>query len=249
MARSLTEVWLVVAGFVAGLINAIAGGGPLLTLAALTAAGVDPRTANLTSTVALCPGQLLAGWRARRGLGAVANDRHEQARLLLMTLVGGAVGGLLLLWTPPAGFAAIVPWLVLLATALYAWGGRRSPLATPRRLRRDVLLTALAFSSIYGGYFGGGNSFVVLALLGLAGLGDQDGAKAKNALIASINLGAVLVFLPSGEIAWSAAAAVGLGGIAGSLAGSRLLPAIRPQVLRPIIIVCGLALAGWYFAT
>jgi len=169
--------------------------------------------------------------------------------LLLLTTVGGALGGLLLLWTPPEGFTAIVPWLVLLATALYAWGGGRRKLAAPTRLPAPLLLAALSCSAIYGGYFGGGNSFVVLALLGLAGLGDQDGANAKNVLIAAINLGAVLVFLPSGEIAWSAAVAVGLGGIAGSLAGSRLLPTIRPAMLRPVIILCGLSLAAWYFAT
>lgn len=243
----MSELWLFLAGLVAGLVNAIAGGGPLLTLAALTAAGIDPRTANLTSTVALCPGQLIAGWRARRALVAVAGKMTGQTALLALALAGGAIGGLLLLWTPRQGFAAMVPWLVLLATALYAWGGRRGGRAR-HRLGLPLLLSALALSSIYGGYFGGGNSFVVLALLGLAGLGEQDGANAKNVIIASINLGAVLVFVPSGEIAWTAAVAVGLGGMAGSWAGSWLLPAIRPAVLRPLIIACGLLLAAWYFA-
>ena len=245
----MSEIWLFLAGLLAGLINAIAGGGPLLTLAALTAVGIDPRTANLTSTVALCPGQLIAGFRARRALDALSGDGASRKALPLLALVGGALGGLLLLWTSPAGFAAIVPWLVLLATALYAWGGRRTGTTSTPRLARPVLLAALSISSIYGGYFGGGNSFVVLALLGLAGLGDQDGANAKNVVIACINLGAVLVFVPSGEIAWHAAIAVGLGGVAGSWAGSRLLPAIRPAVLRPFIILCGLFLAAWYFAT
>lgn len=245
----MSEIWLFLAGLLAGLINAIAGGGPLLTLAALTAVGIDPRTANLTSTVALCPGQLIAGFRARRALDALNGDGTSRQVVPLLALVGGAIGGLLLLWTPPAGFAAIVPWLVLLATALYAWGGRRAAANPTPRLSRPVLLAALSLSSIYGGYFGGGNSFVVLALLGLAGLGDQSGANAKNAVIACINLGAVLVFVPSGEIAWHVAIAVGLGGVAGSWAGSRLLPAIRPAVLRPFIIVCGLFLATWYFAT
>ncbi|WP_338503057.1 sulfite exporter TauE/SafE family protein [Sphingomonas kaistensis] len=245
----MSEIWLCLAGLLAGLINAIAGGGPLLTLAALTAVGIDPRTANLTSTVALCPGQLIAGFRARRALDALNGDGTSRQVVPLLALVGGAIGGLLLLWTPPAGFAAIVPWLVLLATALYAWGGHRMEANSRPRLSRPVLLAALSLSSIYGGYFGGGNSFVVLALLGLAGLGDQDGANAKNAVIACINLGAVLVFVPSGEIAWHAAIAVGLGGVAGSWAGSRLLPAIRPAVLRPFIILCGLFLATWYFAT
>lgn len=244
----MTEWWLFVAGLAAGLINAIAGGGPLLTLAALTAAGLDPRTANLTSTVALCPGQLLAGLRARSSLAALIREgAGRPALLLLLATVGGALGGLLLLWTPPASFSAIVPWLVLLATALYAWGGRRSVAVISQKLSSRTLVILLAFSAIYGGYFGGGNSFVVLALLGLAGLRDHDGAGAKNLLIACINFGALLVFVPSGEIIWTAALAVGLGGIVGSLAGSRLLPAIRPAVLRPFIIICGLVLAAWYF--
>lgn len=243
------EWWLFLAGLAAGLINAIAGGGPLLTLAALTAAGLDPRTANLTSTVALCPGQLLAGWKARSSLAVLVRIRRGRAGLLLLTTLGGALGGILLLWTPPAGFSAIVPWLVLLATGLYAWGGRKPNAPATRQVPTRTLVICLAVSAIYGGYFGGGNSFVVLALLGLAGLSDHDGAGAKNLLIASINFGALLVFVPSGEIAWNAALAVGIGGIIGSLAGARLLPVIRPALLRPFIIICGLALAAWYFAT
>jgi uncharacterized membrane protein YfcA len=167
---------------------------------------------------------------------------------LLLTTAGGALGGLLLLWTTPAGFAAIVPWLVILATALYAWGSNKPEVATSALLPLSLLSGAIFLSAAYGGYFGGGNSFVVLALLGMAGLGSQAGAAAKNVLIGSINLGAVLIFVPSGEIKWSAAVFVGLGGIFGSLAGSLLLPQIRAAVLRPLIIICGLALAGFYFA-
>lgn len=240
---------LVAAGFAAGAVNAIAGGGPLLTLAALTAAGIDPRIANLTSTVALCPGQLAAGWQSRRGLAALAEAGQPVRLSVVLTLLGGAAGGGLLILTDSSRFAAIVPWLILLATGLYAWSGCGAGSARPQRLARGAFLAMLALSSIYGGYFGGGNSFVVLALLGLAGLPAADGAEAKNALIASINLGAVIVFAASGAVDWSAAIAVGAGGIAGSLAGVRLLRYVRPALLRPLIIICGIGLAGWFFAT
>jgi hypothetical protein len=245
----LTWAWLVLAGFAAGSVNAIAGGGPLLTLAALTAAGLDPRIANLTSTVALSPGQLLAGWSARRSLAALKAARHQPWLALGIALIGGAAGGALLLATDSARFAAIVPWLILLATGLYAWSGRGGRTERQRRLAAPVFAAVLAGSALYGGYFGGGNSFVVLALLGLAGISGHTGADAKNAVIAAINLGAVAVFAASGAVDWSAALAVGAGGIAGSLAGVRLLGVIRPAVLRPLVIAMGLGLAAWFFAT
>lgn len=241
------EAWLIAAGFLAGLINALAGGGPLLTLAALAAAGLDPRIANLTSTVALCLGQLLAGWRGRRGFGVLSRPGRRPILLLLLATAGGAGGGLLLLRTTPAGFAAIVPWLVLLATLLYAWGSGRPELAATRGLPTLALASALLLSATYGGYFGGGNSFIVLALLSLAGVRGHDGVEAKNVLVAGINSGAVLVFVASGEVAWGPALAVGIGGLFGSAAGSLLLPRIDATLLRPVIVISGLALAIWFF--
>lgn len=238
---------LVAAGFGAGAVNAIAGGGPLLTLAALTAAGIDPRVANLTSTVALCPGQILAGWQSRAGLTALGDAGYSPAGALVVTLVFGAAGAGLLVATDGASFGAIVPWLVLFATALYAWSGRGNDRLRDRAIPGWAFAAGLAVSSFYGGYFGGGNSFVVLALLALAGLGARVGADGKNALVASINTGAVAVFALSGAVDWRAALSIGIGGVAGSLAGVRLLSVIRPAVVRPLVIVCGLALAGWFF--
>lgn len=238
---------LIAAGFGAGAVNAIAGGGPLLTLAALTAAGIDPRVANLTSTVALCPGQLLAGWQSRGSLRPLGDRGQSQTATVAVALICGALGAGLLLATGAGRFAAVVPWLILLATALYAWSGRGVAEMGARRPGRLAFLAALALSSLYGGYFGGGNSFVVLALLGWAGLVAHAGAEGKNVIIALINLGAVVVFTVSGEVAWDAAIAVGAGGVAGSVAGVALLRFIRPGALRPLIIACGVALAGWFF--
>lgn len=239
---------LIAAGFGAGAVNAIAGGGPLLTLAAMTAAGIDPRIANLTSTVALCPGQIIAGWQSRAGLSALGEAGQSPSWAIALTTVGGAIGGGLLVATDGASFSAIVPWLVLFATALYAWSGRGSDRLPERIISRWVFSGGLFLSALYGGYFGGGNSFVLLALLAIAGLSPRKGADAKNALVASINAGAVAVFAVSGAVDWSAAISVGIGGVAGSVAGVRLLGIIRPALVRPLVIVCGLALAGWFFA-
>lgn len=190
------------------------------------------------------PGQIIAGWQSRRGLAALGAADQSARAALAITLVGGAFGGGLLVATDGASFSAIVPWLVLFATALYAWSGRGNDRLRKRSVPPWAFGGGLFLSALYGGYFGGGNSFVVLALLALAGLSPRMGADAKNVLVASINAGAVAVFALSGVVDWTAAVAVGVGGIAGSIAGVRLLGIIRPAMVRPLVIVCGLALAG-----
>ena len=156
----------------------------------------------------------------------------------------------LLLWTDPAGFRAVVPWLILFATAVYAWSGRGgSAQLAPRRLPGIAFVLVLGCLGIYGGYFGGGNSFLVLALLAATGLSDRDGAAVKNVLVAVINLGAVVVFAFSGLVDWGHAVALGLGGLLGSWLGVRLLDRIDPRWVRIVVILCGLGLSGWFFAT
>ncbi|BBB14527.1 hypothetical protein SPYCA_3785 (plasmid) [Sphingopyxis sp. FD7] len=240
---------MVLSGFFAAAINAVAGGGPVLTLAALVAAGIDPRIANLTSTVALCPGQLVAGWEARDGLASLRSRGYAPATAIAIALLGGMAGAGLLLVTASDHFREIIPWLILIATALYGFSGRAAHLSTRRRLAPSTLQVAMGGSAIYGGYFGGGNSFIVLALLSVAGLEASQGARAKNVLVACFNLGAVTVFASSGAVDWRAAAAVGAGGIAGSWVGMRVLNRIDPRLVRPIVITCGVALAAWFLVS
>lgn len=246
----MTPAYLFAAGLLAGAVNAVAGGGPVLTLAALTALGFDPRIANLTSTVALSPGQILAGWSARSRLPSLQVRGHDPRAAFAISAAGGAVGAGLLLATDGDQFRAIVPWLVLLATGLYAWSGWSDPAANgEQRIPRPLFLAALGLSAIYGGYFGGGNSFVVLALLATAGLTVQAGGAVKNALIAAINLGAVALFAASGEVDWPTASTVAMGGLVGSAIGVRLLGRIDPAVVRRLVIVCGLLLTAWFFVS
>ena len=237
---------LLAAGFVAGAINAVAGGGPLITLPVLIFAGLDARVANLTSTVALFPGQIATAYAARdelRPTGGIGTGL-----LIGIGITGGAVGGLLLLTTPSSVFAGLVPWLVLVATAIYAWSNfSLRPVRARRALGPIGFGAAQLASSIYGGYFGGGNSFIVLALLATAGLGARAAGRLKNLLIALINLSAAGVFLASGAVAFDKAIPLGLGAIVGGLAGISVLHRLNETILKVFVVTIGAALSIWLF--
>lgn len=238
---------LALAGFIAGGLNAVAGGGPIITLGAMVALGFDPKIANLTSTVALCPGQLAAGGMAR----TLAKTLPERAGpgIVALCLIGGAAGALLLLLTPSSGFREAVPWLVLFATAIYAWKAWAPALAEPGGLHGKVYAALLALMAVYGGYFGGGNSFLVLALLAASGVAAKPAGEMKNYLIAAINLGAVAVFVWSGAVAWNAALPLAAGSLAGSWSGAKVYGRLNVAAIRTVVIASGLALAGWFFMT
>src|SRR4051812_40141466 len=148
---------LLLAAFWLGTQNALAGGGSFVTLAALLLAGMDARAANITSTIALFPGQITTGWVGRRYVAGAENLSFRT--LAAISLAGGVVGAVLLLLTPSSFFARLVPWLVLFATAVFAWGsfGRRP--VTPGGERASHLGAIPAgiaqfLIAIYGGYFG-----------------------------------------------------------------------------------------------
>ncbi|MBB4612859.1 sulfite exporter TauE/SafE family protein [Novosphingobium taihuense] len=241
---------LVVAGAIAGAVNAIAGGGPILTLAGMMALGIDPRLANLTSTVALSPGQAAAGFMAWKTLRVRSSVAHHLGGSFVLSIVlaiaGGAVGALLLLSTDPAGFRKLVVWLVLLATAIYAWAGRGKATAGAGSVLSPWLYwPILAILAVYGGYFGGGNSFLVLALLAFSGLAGVEGGAAKNIIVAALNAGAVVIFVASGSTQWLLALPLAVGGLIGSVGGAHLLGRLRASQIRPIVIGSGLFLAAW----
>jgi hypothetical protein len=189
-----TLALLIAAGLWAGAQNALAGGGAFVTLPVLMATGLDARIANLTSTVALFPGQVVAGFRGR----TMVADRTVLPVVVLVAinLGGGAVGAGLLLITPSAAFARLVPWLVLFATGLFMAGGLRARQAGTGTGMRPPAFGAIQFAiAVYGGYFGGGNGFLMLAALTLAGLATRSAVALKNILIALINAAAVIVFV------------------------------------------------------
>jgi hypothetical protein len=225
--------------------NALAGGGSFVTLPALILSGMDARAANITSTLALFPGQVVTG-HANRRLAQGTGGLSLRA-LVLISLAGGVAGAALLLLTPSSVFAKLVPWLVLAATGLFAWGGRRRPAGAGPGLAPPVVGALQFLIAVYGGYFGGGIGFLMLAALTLAGLEVLPAAATKNVLAAVMNASAVLVFLFSGEVRWLAGVVLSAGAVLGGLSGAWLLPRVHSKLLRAGVIVLGVALTVGLF--
>jgi uncharacterized membrane protein YfcA len=215
-------ILLFAAGLWAGTQNALAGGGSFVTLPALILSGLDPRAANITSTIALFPGQVATGWAGRSN--ATGAESLSFKALFVISLAGGVGGALLLLATPPSFFARLVPWLVLFATAIFAWGSFvRKPREDARPLSPWAAGGAQFLIAVYGGYFGGGIGFLMLAALTIAGLPVRNAGATKNVLAGVMNASAVVIFLFSHDVHWLQAAVLGVGAIGGGLVGAALL--------------------------
>ena len=235
------------AGLWAGLQNALAGGGSFVTLPALIMSGMSPLAANISSTVALFPGQVTSGL-AGRSLVTGAGRLPFKA-LFGISVVGGALGGLLLLNTPSSIFSRLVPWLVLFATAMFAWGSFRRKPAKLAAAQIGPVPTGIAqfFIAIYGGYFGGGIGFLMMAALSMAGVTARHAAATKNVLASVMNAAAVALFVTSPLVHWPQAIALGAGAILGGLAGVWALRRVNERWLRIAIVCIGLALTVGLF--
>lgn len=238
---------LLVAAFLAGALNAAAGGGTFLTLPALMLVGVPPVAANATGTVALFPGYAASTWGFREELRA-----HPGTGLVLMSmlsLLGGALGAGLLLATSNAAFRVIVPWLMLAATVLFALGPwlmarlRRSAPAGHQATAVGVVL-----ASLYGGYFNGGLGIVLLAVLGLLGYSNLNFMNGvKNLISAVLTAIAVLVYALGGAVVWGDALLMMPAAIAGGYAGARLARRVPESRLRLGIVAIGAVTTVWFF--
>jgi len=237
-----TLLIVLAAGLVAGTMNALAGGGSFITLSALVLAGLDPRAANITSTVALFPGQVASGWAGRSMVSGLPQLSFRSVGLI--GLAGGAVGAGLLLLTPASFFARLVPFLVLFATAVFAWGSflRRPAVPGQRSTARGPAIAAQLGIGVYGGYFGGGIGFLLMAALTVAGLAARTASATKNALAGIINASAVLIFVFSPDVAWAAALVLGAGAIAGGQFGAWALRRVDERLLRVGVVLVGCAL-------
>lgn len=230
-----------VAGLWAGLQNTLAGGGSFITLPVLILSGMTPLAANITSTVALFPGQITSGFAGRRLVSGAGKLPFRG--LFVISVLGGACGGLLLLNTPSSVFAHLVPWLVLFATSAFAWGSffRRQASASAHLGPVGAALAQFAIA-VYGGYFGGGIGFLMMAALTMAGLPTRNAAATKNALAGVMNAAAVALFVTSPQLHWQEALALGTGAIGGGLLGSLALQRVNEKLLRIVIVGIGIAL-------
>ena len=260
-ASDLTQARLATvaaAAFIGGIINAIAGGGTLLTFPALVAAGIPPLTANATSTVALLPGALssMHGYRGElRGMSSWAK------RLTLPSLLGGAAGAFLLLHTSNAVFARIVPWLVLAATALFIaqrpvmrWARRHEHSTDSEHVLAErgpsaALLGWQFLIGVYGGYFGAGVGILMLAALGFMGFTNihrMNGLKNWGGFC--MNLVAAATFALSGIVIWPVALTMAVSATTGGFVGSRLAQRVKPDYVRAFVGIVGILSGLWLLA-
>jgi uncharacterized membrane protein YfcA len=233
------------AGVVAGAMNALAGGGSFVSLPALIAAGVPPVQANTSSTVALFPGGLASAWAYRDGLGPVGTVPLRA--LLATTLCGGLVGALLLLRTPSAAFAFVLPWLMLVASIALAFGRRIGEALRARwRIHAHAVLAVQFALGVYGGYFGGAVGIMMMAMWGLL---DSRDLKLLNAprtlLVSAANSVAVLAFVLAGALRWPETLALLAGALAGGYGGAHVGRRAPPGAIRAVTLcaTAGITLA------
>jgi uncharacterized protein len=233
---------LFIASMWAGAQNALAGGGSFITLPSLMLTGMDARAANITSTIALFPAQLVTGFTGRADADSPAG--LSMRALIVISLIGGALGALILLATPAAIFARLVPWLVLFATALFAWGSfvRRARKDGERRLPASGAGIMQFFIAVYGGYFGGGIGLLMMAALTLTGLGVRNAGAAKNILAGVMNASAVAIFVFSREVHWRQALITAIGASFGGWAGALMLKRVNERLLKLGVVIIGAAL-------
>jgi uncharacterized membrane protein YfcA len=255
-----TYAGIIIAAFLGGAMNAIAGGGTLLTFPALVAFGVTPIVANATSTVALWPGLVGAIWGYR---GELKGVRAWAIRFAAPSVAGGLTGALLLLATPAQRFEDLVPWLVLGATLLFIVQrplmgfvrARRSPAdvptnSVPADAAAGTLPAKLIFYQylvgVYGGYFGAGIGILMLAAFGFMGFTNihrMNGLKNWGALC--MNMPAATIFAATSLVDWPVAFTMAAGSIAGGYIGSRAAQRVPQEWVRRAIMAIGLASAVW----
>jgi uncharacterized membrane protein YfcA len=225
----------------AGVQNALAGGGTFLTLPALMFTGMTAFSANITSTVALFPGQLTSSWGGRSHVAGAGGLSFRA--LVIISLAGGILGAILLLVTPSNIFKALVPWLVLFATSVFAYGS-----FVPRKADRPPVLGKAAAGvaqfciAIYGGYFGGGIGFLMLAALTAAGLAIRSANATKNVLAGVMNASAVAIFVFSPQVHWLQAGIACVGAALGGVIGGHMVSRVNQKVLRGAAVAIGVAL-------
>ena len=244
---------LFLAALIAGALNSVAGGGSFISFPALLFTGIPPVNANATSTVALWPGQPASVWAYR---GELENlPRRTVVPLTLTSVVGGLVGAYVLLKTPQATFLQLVPWLLLIATVVFAMSGRISRWVRQRTAHSEHAKFATAggvalqlFIGFYMGYFGAGAGILILAMLALLGMENIHTMNALKTWLTTVSNGvALILFIVSHAVYWPQALLMILGSILGGYYGAFFAQKTRPENVRLMVIVVGVVLTVYFF--
>jgi uncharacterized protein len=242
----VTTLVLIIAAFLGGALNSLAGGGTLVTFPALLFAGLNPIDANASSVVALLSGTFAGAWAYRRNILAVTE--FSVLGLFVLSLAGGLIGALLLLWTPTTIFASLVPWLILLATIIFAVGNF-APVDAIRRIQpgpRSALL-AVFIIAIYGGYFGGGIGFLMLAAFTLFGMRDINAMNGlKMGLVGVMTTTAIVTFIVADVVRWREALPMLASSAVGSYMAAHWAQRLDQRWIKGFVIVLGTGLTVYF---
>jgi uncharacterized membrane protein YfcA len=246
-------LWLILASFGTGAVNAVAGGGTLISFPALVALGLPPVAANATNTIALVPGSLASAWAYRHDL---RTHRHLMRRFLLPSVAGGLLGATLVLGAPERVFELVVPWLVLGATLLILlknrlWRHLKSKPADAHSKRFGASI-AILLMAVYGGYFGAGIGIITLAVLSLtAELHIHEMNGIKTLIASTVNGTAAVFFLARGTANVKTAAIMSIGMILGGYFGAKVARKTPGKLVERLVVAIGFAMtlvlaARWF---
>lgn len=241
-----------IAAISAGFVNALAGGGTLITFPVLIALGIPPVAANITNTIALCPGYF-GGTYAQRNDFLKLKQRLWQ--ILPIAIAGGVAGGLLLINTPETFFRSLIPYLIFLAVIIMSLQPVLKKVLHKRGLNRTdnkinpLLFFLIFFAAVYGGYFGAGLGVILMAVLGLLINESLTRINAlKQATSFLINIVAAIYFCFSGRVVWPVVIVMIAGSLGGGLLGGKVAGRMNPEVLRWIIVAIGITVSVYYFS-
>ncbi len=243
-----TAALLVVAAFVAGAMNAVAGGGSFLTFPALVFTGVPSIVANASSTLALFPANLAAAVAYRNDFRDFKGVSFRA--MLVVSLVGGVLGALLLLLTPQRTFDGVIPWLLLVATLVFAFAPKLTPILQRRVHIGPRALVAVQFLvAIYGGYFGGAIGIMMLSAWAFFGLTDLKAMNATKTVLSGVLNGvAAVLFVAAGKVWWPQTLVMLVGSIAGGYLGAHYARRVDQRHIRIAIIAISVTMTVLFFA-
>jgi uncharacterized protein len=246
-------MWLMVAAFLGGLLNAVAGGGSFLLFPAMLGMKMLPIQANATNTVALWPGQLtsIAAYRAD-----IRKNLRMAVPMAVAGLLGGTAGAIVLLITPQMTFLHLVPWLLLVAASIFAVSGpvsrwlerRKGSIVHTHRPRRGVIFVCTIVVCFYIGYFGAGAGFLIITLLSLFGYQDLNEINALKVVATTMANGiAFVLFVINGQVIWRYCLAAMVTCAVGGYTSASLARKVPQPVLRGLVVFIGLGMAAWFF--
>lgn len=243
-----SDLLLIGAALLAGIMNAVAGGGSFVTFPALVFTGVPSIIANASSTVALFPGSLASAWAYRKDFTHFQGVSLKS--MLFASISGGVTGAILLLVTPQRAFDIIVPWLLLFATIGFAFSPHITRLLRRESPTRPGVLVATQFVlGVYGGYFGGAVGLIMLSLWSVFGLTNITSMNAKKTLLAgAMNCAAVVCFIVAGKIWWTQTSLMLAGAVLGGYLGARVARHMNPAYVRIVIIIISIVITIAFFA-